>query len=138
MATTLSAGHHRMMHSESRAPVERVIVRLIEWVTGVVEAFIAIRFVLELFGANAAAGFVQFVYDVSDVFMAPFVAIFNTTRASGATLEWSALVAMAVYALIAWGVIALIGAISPRENVQNVESTVQDESNVVPPTARRM
>jgi hypothetical protein len=91
------------------------------FVFGVIEVFIAIRFVLTLLGANAEAGFVKFIYAVSDVFMAPFNAIFSTQTVEGATFEWSALVAIAVYALIAWGLVALIRAVSPRRHSETVE-----------------
>jgi hypothetical protein len=32
------------------------------------------------------------------------------------------LIAIVIYALIAWGIVALIRAVSPRERVENVES----------------
>jgi uncharacterized membrane protein len=65
--------------------------------------------------------------------MIPFAAIFSTQRVSGgAVFEWSALVAIAVYALIAWGLTALIYALTPRANPQTVERVVQDEDVRVP------
>ena len=94
---------------------------------GAIEILIAIRFMLTLFGANAEAGFVKLIYGLSDIFMAPFNAIFSTGRVSGATFEWSALVAIAVYALIAWGLVALIGVVSPRTHAQTVERVETDE-----------
>ena len=67
-----------------------------------------------MLGANAQAGFVQLVYSVSDVFMAPFNAIFATQHVAGARLEWSALIAILVYYLIAWGLDSLIRALTLR------------------------
>ena len=121
-----SEDRHSEVHTEVRAPVEAVITRVVWFVFGAIDVLIAARFALLLFGANAAAGFVRFIYAVSDVFMAPFVAIFNTQRVSGITFEWSALVAIAVYALIAWGIAALIRAVNPRDHSETVERTVQD------------
>jgi hypothetical protein len=43
------------------------------------------------------------------------------------TFEWSALLAIAVYALIAWGLVALIEAISPRERAETVETISEDD-----------
>jgi hypothetical protein len=100
------------------------------FVAGVIEVFIAARFVLKMLGANAEAGFVKLVYGVSDIFMAPFTAIFGTSRVAGARLEWSALLAIAVYALIAWGVVALIGAVSPRDHAQTVERVESKDDSV--------
>ena len=107
---TMASVNRSQLHTEVRSPIETVLSRVVWFVFGVIEILIAIRFVLTLLGANAEAGFVNFIYTVSDVFMAPFNAIFSTGRVSGATIEWSALVAIAVYALIAWGLVALIGA----------------------------
>ena len=125
--TTVASVNRSQVHTEVRSPVETVLARVIWFVAGVVEVFLAIRFVLTLLGANAEAGFSKLIYGVSDVFMAPFNAIFSTGRVSGATFEWSALVAMAVYALIAWGLVALIGVVSPRKHAQTVETVQTDE-----------
>jgi len=123
MSSTKAASVDRRseVHTEVRRPIEAVLSRVVMFVFGVIEVFIAVRFVLKLLGANAEAGFVKFVYAVSDVFMAPFNAIFSTQSVSGATVEWSALVAIAVYALIAWGLVALIRAVSPRRHSETVE-----------------
>jgi hypothetical protein len=47
---------------------------------------------------------------------------------AGATFEWSALVALAVYALVGWGLVALVRTISPRGHVETVETVQEDES----------
>ncbi|MDT8434617.1 MAG: hypothetical protein RQ731_07685 [Anaerosomatales bacterium] len=107
------------------------MARVVWFVFGAIEILIAIRFMLILLGANAEAGFVKLVYGISDIFMAPFVAVFGTDQVSGATFEWSALVAIAVYALVAWGIVALIGAVSPRTHAQTVERVETDEDAIV-------
>jgi hypothetical protein len=107
--------------------MEVVVSRIIMFVFGVIEVFIGIRFVLMLLGANAEAGFTKMIYGVSGVFMAPFATIFNTQEAGGAVFEWSALVAIAVYALVAWGLVALIRAVSPREQSETVERIVKED-----------
>jgi hypothetical protein len=101
--------------SQFRSPIGVILERIVYLVFGVIEVFIAVRFVLKLLGANPVAGFVQFVYAVSDFFMIPFNAIFPAQRVSGTTFEWSALVAILVYALIAAGLVALIRALSPGQ-----------------------
>lgn len=123
MATVSPAGVDRrhQVHREYRASVEDVVVRVINFVIGVIIAFIALRFVFALFGANPDAGIVRFIYGVSGIFMAPFIAIFQTDRIAGATFEWSSLVAILVYALIGWGLTALVRALSPRDYVEDVE-----------------
>ena len=127
----MAAIKRSQVHTEVHSPIESVIAGVVWFVFGVIEVFIGIRFVLKLIGANAEAGFVQLVNGFSDIFMAPFVAILGTDSVSGATLEWSALVAIVIYALIAWGLVALIGVVSPRRNAQTVERVEEAEKNVV-------
>jgi hypothetical protein len=78
--------------------------------------------------ANAAAGFVQFVYGVSGFFMLPFDAVFRTQSVSRGRLRMECALAIAVYALIGWGLVALIRAVSPRENAQTVETVQKDDA----------
>lgn len=120
-ASAVSTDSRSQVHTEVRAPMEVVVSRVIMYVFGVIEVFIGIRFALMLLGANAEAGFVKMIYGVSGVFMAPFIAIFNTQKAGGAVFDWSALVAIAVYALFAWGLVTLIRAVNPREQSATVE-----------------
>ena len=130
---TGSSSHRQVVHTERHSPIEVGIGRVVYYILGVIEVFLGLRFVLRMLGANAEAGFVQFVYSVSAIFMAPFTAIFKTTATEGAKLEWSILVAMAVYALIAWGIVVLVRVISPRRSSETVERVEQSEDT----TARR-
>lgn len=82
------------------------------YVLGFIEALLALRFILRLFGANPSNGFVDGIYSVSGALSAPFDNIFGvTTTDAGQTtsvFEPSILVAAIVYALIAWGIVKLI------------------------------
>ena len=126
-ANSGSTDRRSQVHTEVRAPVEVVMSRLVTYAFGVVEVLIAIRFVLKLLGANGTAGFVQFIYGLSGIFMAPFDTIFGAQRVSGAVFEWSALVAIAIYALVAWGIVALISAVNPRDRSETVERVEKDD-----------
>jgi len=120
--------HRTAVHTEIRVPIEAVIAKVVWFVFGFIEILIAIRFVLLLLGANAEAGFVRMIYAVSGIFMAPFNAIFPTQSVSGAIFEWSALVAIAVYALIAWGIVSLIRTLGARSHGETVERSVRDDN----------
>jgi hypothetical protein len=101
-----------------RAPVVTLADRaaLIIWLAlGVVEALLILRVTLKALGANPAAGFVQFVYNASALFVAPFQGIFPTPATARSVLELSALVAIVVYALIAWGIVRLLAILDPRQ-----------------------
>ena len=69
---------------------------------GIIEGLIAIRFVLRALGANPDAGFAAFVYGATAPFLVPFVGLFGTPRYNGSVLELHSIVAIVVYALLAW------------------------------------
>lgn len=123
-----STARRQLVHTETRSPVEVVLARVVSFVFGAIEVLIVIRFVLLLLGANAATGFVSFIYGLSAIFMAPFNAVLEPTAiAGGGVIEWSALVALAVYALLGWGLIKLIYAITPRRGTETVERVEESE-----------
>lgn len=83
--------------------------QIIWYILGVIETLLAFRFVLKLLGANAAAGFTSFIYNVTYVFAAPFLSVFRSTRiVEGSVFEWTTLLAMLVYLMIAMGVIKIL------------------------------
>ncbi len=73
-----------------------------------IETFLAFRFLLKLVGANAGAGFTRFINNVSGVFMEPFRFVLPTPEVAGSVFEWSTLLAMLVYWVLAWAIIRLI------------------------------
>lgn len=78
-------------------------------VFGIIEGLLVIRLVLKLLGANPQAGFSNFIYGLTDVFMAPFRNLLPTVgSSSGAVLETSVIIAIIVYALIGWVLARLI------------------------------
>jgi len=91
----------------------------IYFIFGVLEILLAFRFVLKLLGANSLNVFVDFIYNLSAVFVAPFAGIFNTSLANGnvatSVFEPATLVALVVYIILAWGIVALINVISGRQ-----------------------
>ena len=96
------------VQSTSTASSAVILKRVVWYIAGVIIALLAIRVILLLLGANRENEFVDFVYALSDIFAAPFYGIFNYQPAYGhSMLELSSLVAIAVYALIAWGIAKL-------------------------------
>jgi YggT family protein len=78
------------------------VQHMIWWIFGLIEGLIAIRFVLKALGANPQAGFAEFIYGVTAPLVAPFVGLFGSPQAQGSVLEMQSIVAMIVYALLAW------------------------------------
>ncbi len=83
-------------------------------VTSVIEVLFAIRVLLKLMAANPAAGFAVFIYNMTAVFLAPFFGLVATPSANGSVLELSTLVAMMVYALLAWGTVRVLWIVLER------------------------
>lgn len=73
-----------------------------------IEALLLFRFLLRLLAANPNAGFTEFIYAISGVFVAPFRYVFRVTAVGGSAFEWSTLLAMLVYWVLVWGIIRLI------------------------------
>lgn len=81
--------------------------QIVWYVLGLIEALLAFRFVLKLLAANPDAGFTQLIYGATYIFAAPFLNVFRITQVSGSVLEWTTLLAMFVYWVLAFGIIRL-------------------------------
>ncbi len=97
--------------------------RAVYYILGILETLLAFRFIFKLLGANPSNTFVSLIYSISGVFLAPFTTIFRAARNPGietaSVLEPATLIAMAVYALLAFGVIKLIRiSVAPNDKDQ--------------------
>ena len=128
MASARESLSKRSVHSEARRPIEVILVRVVSYLFGVIEVLLGLRFILKLLGANAEASFVSMIYSLTNIFAAPFEAVFKTIKTGDAIFEWTTLLAIAVYALIAWGLVELIRAVSPRRAAQTVETVEREET----------
>jgi hypothetical protein len=93
-------------NSPSTKPLYRG-TQIVWYILGVVEVLLAFRFVLKLLGANASAGFSSFVYGITHIFATPFLNVFRITKVSGSVFEWTTLLAMIVYWMLAIGIIKI-------------------------------
>src|SRR3989344_8124704 len=82
--------------------------QIVWYILGLIEILLLFRFVLKMLGANPDAGFSSFIYGVTYVFAAPFLTVFRITYVEGTILEWTTLLAMLVYLIIATGVIKML------------------------------
>lgn len=92
---------------------------------GILEALIALRIFLKLIGANEASPIAGFTYGITSLFLAPFAGLTGTPTAGGMVLELSSVIAMLVYALLAWALVKIIEVIfyRPRGQVVGVTQT---------------
>ncbi|MDP2665020.1 MAG: YggT family protein [bacterium] len=79
--------------------------QIIWYILGILEALMMFRFVLKLLGANSAAGFTSFIYTITTPIVTPFLSVFRISKVGGSIFEWTTLLAMLVYLLIAWAII---------------------------------
>ena len=81
--------------------------QIVWYILGVVETLLALRFILKLLAANPSAGFSNFIYTLSYPFAAPFLNVFSSSRIEASTFEWTTILAMLIYALVAWGIVKI-------------------------------
>ncbi len=122
--TTVSDGvpvqtTRRVTSSTDTAATERAVAvdragtstaeRVIYYITGVLLTILAFRFVLSLLGAERGNVFADFIYSLSYPFVSPFFGLFGYTVQYGQNrFEIETLVAMAVYALLGYGIAKLV------------------------------
>lgn len=104
-------------HADASADGRVVASRVVWYIAGFIIALLAIRIILFLLGANQGSGFVDFIYAVSGVFAAPFTGIFPTPAYGAFALDTASLVAIVVYALLAWGISKLFTLNRPAGTV---------------------
>jgi hypothetical protein len=89
------------------------------YLLGAVEILLAFRLVLKLMGASLSSGFVQLIYSLTGVFVLPFEGIFRKGFAQGiettSVIEPATVVALIVYAVLAWGIVKLIQISSGKQ-----------------------
>ena len=115
----MAVQHPSPVSAPTSAPVEHVSITeqphynfraaaVVGLIVGIVDIIIAARFLGKLLGASAHSAFVNFIYQLSGVMVAPFTGIFGDTGNKTNTFETASLVAIVVYAVIAWGIVVLI------------------------------
>ena len=81
--------------------------QIVWYILGLLEILLVFRFVLKLLAANSGAGFTSFIYGTTHIFVAPFNNVFSLSRVEGSIFEWTTLLSMLVYWLVAMGIIKL-------------------------------
>ena len=84
-------------------------------VLGIGVGLLIIRVILKALAAKTGADFTRFIYGITDPLVAPFQGIFATRQAgTGSVFEFSSVVAIVVYALVAWAIVRLAALASRR------------------------
>jgi len=99
--------------------VSKTIVaqQVIYYIGGTIVALLALRLVFQLLGASQASGFVDFIYSLTSIFVAPFIGIFGEPSFGVSHFETSALVAIVIYGLLTIGIAKLFTLGRPQDEV---------------------
>ena len=99
------------------------------------EAVIALRVVFKLIGVNATNPFAALLYNITNLFVAPFASLTGAPSAGGMVLEISSIIAMIVYLLIAWALERIVYVLfyRPRGPVSVRQTTVSDHAHLQAP-----
>ena len=78
--------------------------RVVVLIFGIIQAFIVLRIVLLLLNAREGNDLVAFILNISQVFVAPFIGIFNTNalEVSGSVLDIAAIAALVGWTILEW------------------------------------
>lgn len=116
--TTQNEGPKAAVTTETKriATSSQTVEYLVYFFFGALEILLAFRLTLKLMGASIASAFVGLIYGVTGIFIVPFEGIFRRGFAQGvettSVLEPSTLVALIVYAILAWGIVKLLHILS--------------------------
>jgi hypothetical protein len=92
----------------------RVIAKIFYIVLLAIETIVSIRFVFKLIGASGSNRIVRFVYETSDVFIEPFRGVVSGNwELAGFYIDVDALLALAIYMILAFVTIEIIKVFSP-------------------------
>lgn len=89
-------------------------VQLVYLLFGVIDGLLVIRLVLKLLGANPHAGFANWIYSLTGVFLGPFKNLLPSIGTDQSILELSLVVAILFYALVGWAVARFVAIVFYR------------------------
>jgi uncharacterized protein YggT (Ycf19 family) len=97
------------IHDRTRESVRPLYrgTQIVWYLFWVIEVLLLFRFLLKLIEANPGAAFTQLIYSLSYPFAAPFLYVVRSTSVAGNVFEWTTLIAMLVYWVVAWGIVRL-------------------------------
>ena len=112
--------------AERQHTLDRV-AQFIWLVFGVIIGLIGLRVLLRLIVANPQNTFADTIYSITNIFLGPFFGLTSTpTTTNGIALEISSLIAMMVYALVAWVIVKLVYVLFSKSTARKVETYERD------------
>ncbi len=110
--TTITTQEDNTNTVKKGATNSQTIEYLIYFLFGILEVLLVFRLIFKLMGASNSSAFVGLIYSITGIFILPFEGIFRRGFTQGlettSVLEPSTLVAIIVYAVLAWGIVKLV------------------------------
>lgn len=108
--------------------IVNLIIAVVNITFGIAVLGLFFRFIFRLFGANPSSDFVRFLYDSTNPLLSPFRTIFEPYVIDNKyVLEFSTLIAIAMYLLAAWLIIELIQYINYSGSIYRTKTVVTKE-----------
>jgi len=111
--------------------------RILYTVLGLLQILLGMRFVLKLIAANAASGFATLIYGITALFVLPFQGLIATPASGNTIFEATTLIAMAVYALVVWGIVSIIPIVMDRPNARTTSRSTVEQTPGGPGNERK-
>lgn len=102
----------RIIHTPPAAFV--TMRRIIYFVLDVLAIALMVRFLFRAFAANPATPLTGFIYDLTGPLVAPFSGLVPHSFVSGFVIEWTTLIAIAAYIILAAILLRLFRAFAPH------------------------
>ena len=110
----------------SRVSPGRRAIEVIYLVFGIVDGLLLVRLLLKVLGTNPEAPFSSFGYGLTDFLLGPFKGMLPAYVSGKTIFEPSVLIAILVYALIAWVLAKIIEIAYSRSVVMARRSSARD------------
>lgn len=104
------------------------VVRIVYVLLGLLQVLLGMRFVLKLIAANAESGFATLIYGITALFVAPFAGLIATPTTGNTIFEVTTLIAMAVYALLVWGIVSVIPIVVDRPSARTTSRATVEQT----------
>jgi hypothetical protein len=96
--------------------LEYMVSKILNLAMTIIGFFIGARIILKFFQANSGTPFVSWIYGVSDAFIAPFKGIFPMLDTRVVGIDWSAIVALIMYAVLFYVIASVFDALMVRRS----------------------
>jgi uncharacterized protein YggT (Ycf19 family) len=91
-----------------------IVSTLVNFVFGIIEFLLTLRFIFKFFVVNASTPFVAWIYSASAGLVSPFAKIIPDLNLGGFIIDFTTLVALVVFAFIGYLILQVFSYVGPR------------------------